>query len=163
MLAAGDPAPDFDAPTADGGRLRLSELRGRSVVLYFYPKANSPGCTRESKEFAQRYARLRASGFEVVGVSVDDAAAQRRFRDRCALPFPMVPDRSREISERYGVLGAFGWARRITFIIGEDGRIRQVVSSVLPGAHATAVEEELLAAGADAPRPGAGDGTDGPH
>ncbi|HEV2231447.1 MAG TPA: peroxiredoxin, partial [Thermoplasmata archaeon] len=85
MLVKGDPAPDFVGMTARGTPLRLSSLKGRRVVLYFYPKASSPGCTRESREFADRYSRFQERGVEIVGVSVDDPSAQQRFAERCSL------------------------------------------------------------------------------
>jgi thioredoxin-dependent peroxiredoxin len=148
MLAKGDPAPDFVGMTARGTPLRLSSLKGRRVVLYFYPKASSPGCTRESREFADRYARFQERGVEVVGVSVDDQSAQKRFAERCSLPFPLVADLDREISRQYGVLGAFGYARRITFLLDPVHRVEHVVESFLPGPHVAQAERLLLSKGA---------------
>ena len=135
MLAEGDLAPDFEGRTSTGEAIHLSGFRGKPVVLYFYPKANTMGCTRESMEFAQQYPTLHASGAEVIGVSVDDQATQAGFSERCHLPFPLVADHDREISRLYGVLGAFGRARRVTFILSPEGRIDRVVESILPGPH----------------------------
>ncbi len=135
MLAEGDPAPDFEGTTASGEAIRLSSYRGRPVVLYFYPKASSPGCTLETRAFARLYPELRGHGAEVIGVSVDDVQAQHRFSESCALPFPLVADADQRISREYGVLGAFGKARRVTFIVGADGRVKRTVASLLPGPH----------------------------
>ncbi|MGI0132181.1 MAG: peroxiredoxin [Thermoplasmata archaeon] len=134
MLAVGDAAPDFDAAT-HGGRLRLSSLRGKRVVLYFYPKAGTYGCTRESTEFARAYPTFQERGTEVVGVSVDTTNDLQGFAESCHLPFPLVSDSERTISRQYGVLGAFGYARRVTFLLAPDGRIEEVISTPLPGPH----------------------------
>ncbi|HYK92630.1 MAG TPA: peroxiredoxin [Thermoplasmata archaeon] len=135
MLAEGDVAPDFEGRTSTGETIRLSSFRGKPVVVYFYPKANTLGCTRESIEFAHEYPTLQKSGAEVIGISVDDQSAQARFSEQCRLPFPLVADADREISRRFGVLGAFGRARRVTFILSPEGRIDRIVESILPGPH----------------------------
>jgi len=140
MLTVGDLAPEFEGRTSDGRHVRLSDFRGRTVVLYFYPKASSPGCTRESKQFAAHHPTFRSHQVEVVGVSVDSAVAQQRFKETCALPFPLLADESKEISRAYGVLGAFGLAKRVTFIIDGTGRVARIVDSFLPGPH---VEQAL--------------------
>ena len=136
MLAEGEVAPDFTGRTASGETIRLSQFRGRPVVVYFYPKAKTYGCTRESMEFAHQYPALQAKGAQVIGVSVDDVDAQREFAETCRLPFPLVADADREISRSYGVLGVFGRARRVTFVLSPDGRVEHVVASALPGPHA---------------------------
>lgn len=144
MIAVGDVAPDFEGQTDRGDVLRLSGLRGHPVVLYFYPKASSLGCTRESQEFAHRYPAFRERNVQIVGVSVDDVASQRRFQERCSLPFPLVADADREISRSYGVLGAFGLARRVTFVLDAQGRVAHVVDSIFPAPHANGVARWLL-------------------
>lgn len=144
MIAVGDIAPDFEGQTDRGDRLRLSGLRGHPVVLYFYPKAGSLGCTHESQEFAHRYPAFRDKEVQIVGVSVDDVASQRRFQEKCSLPFPLVADGDREISRSYGVLGAFGLARRVTFVLDGEGRVVHIVESMLPGPHVTGVARLLL-------------------
>ena len=116
-------------------------LRGRPLVLFFYPKAGSLGCTRESVEFARHFDEFRARGVEVVGVSVHSPSAQRKFAESCSLPFPLVADEDREIARKFGVLGAFGFARRVTFLIQPDGRISDVVASPLPGPHVRRARE----------------------
>lgn len=153
MIAVGTQAPDFEGPTADGGHLRLSELRGRPVVLYFFPKAGTFGCTRESLEFANRYSTLHHRGVHVVGVSVDDIREQREFALRCALPFPLVSDSKKEIARRFGVLGSFGYAKRVTFLIDADGRVVQVIDAMLPGSHASQAVARFAAGSGAAERP----------
>ncbi|MGA7923845.1 MAG: peroxiredoxin [Thermoplasmata archaeon] len=145
MIGVGDVAPDFEGLTSEGKTLHLSTLRGRTVVLYFYPKAGSYGCTRESIEFAHLYPSLRARGADVVGVSVDDEAGQHRFAEECHLPFPLVADHEKSVSRLYGVLGAFGLAKRVTFVIDPQGRVSNVTTGMNPGPHVRAVSEELLA------------------
>jgi thioredoxin-dependent peroxiredoxin len=141
MLTVGDSIPDFEGTTGSGSRLSAVSLRGRAVVLYFYPKAGSLGCTRESVEFARHFDEFRARGVEVVGVSVDSPSAQHTFAESCSLPFPLVADEDREIARKFGVLGAFGFARRVTFLIQPDGRIADVVTSPLPGPHVRRARE----------------------
>lgn len=135
MLVAGDLAPAFSATTQDGSTFRLEELRGSPAVLYFYPKAGSAGCTRESIAFARIHDELARRGVRVVGVSVDDVSRQRQFAEKCSLPFPLVSDESRDVARAYGVLGAFGHAKRVTFLLDPNGRILEVVESILPGPH----------------------------
>jgi thioredoxin-dependent peroxiredoxin len=135
MLAAGDPAPDFTGTTADGSSLTLSSLRGRPVVLYFYPKANSFGCSIEARGFSEHYPEFQKAGIDVVGVSVDSVASQQRFVERCRIPFPLVADRDRTIAKQYGVLGLLGIAKRVTFFVDANGRIAEVVSGMAPGPH----------------------------
>lgn len=129
MIGIGEMAPEFDGKTHTGGRLRLSGLRGRSVVLYFYPEADTPGCTTESKGLRDVYPALRERGVEVVGVSVDPVPDQCAFAEKYALPFPLLADDSREIAGQYGVLGDGGRARRVTFFIDPEGRVRDVVDA----------------------------------
>ena len=150
MLAPGDLAPDFEVPASDGRRLRLSAYRGAPVVLYFFPKAGTPGCTRESLGFADMFPMLAGKGISVIGVSVDDADRQRRFVEDCSLPFPLVADLGKEIARKFGVLGMFGLARRVTFVIDSDGRVAEIVDSLLPVAHLQRVRRRLLP-GATAP------------
>ena len=156
MLEAGSEAPDFEGTTATGTRLKLSSLRGRPVVLYFYPKAGTLGCTAEARSFADYYPALRERGVEVVGVSVDDVARQGAFAQKCSVPFPLVADADRSIARRFGVLGAFGVARRVTFLLDADGRVMRVVESVLPGRHVAEAREAFLAG------PAVGDARDRP-
>src|SRR5215216_7837538 len=96
-LSPGDPAPDFSLPTADGGRLALQDLRGRKVVLYAYPAAMTPGCTKQACDFRDNLASLQAAGYEVIGISPDSPAKLAQFRERDAITFPLVSDPDRAV------------------------------------------------------------------
>lgn len=135
MLSAGQEAPDFTGTTADGTPLVLSSFRGRPVVLYFYPKANSIGCSIEARGFTEHYPEFEKAGVAVVGVSVDSMESQRHFTQKCDIPFPLVADQDRSIAKRYGVLGLLGFAKRVTFFVDSTGRIAEVVSGMAPGPH----------------------------
>jgi thioredoxin-dependent peroxiredoxin len=128
MLKVGDIAPDFTAPSSDGRTLTLSELRGRAVVLYFYPKAFTAGCTVETKGFRDNYEEFKALGAEVIGVSTDPFETQCEFADKHGVTFPLVGDFDKKISESYGVLRRFtSLDRRVTFLIDERGVIEAVL------------------------------------
>jgi len=121
----GDQAPGFDGVTHAHGTLTLSRLRGKPVVLYWYPKDDTTGCTIEACNFRDDHAALRAAGAEVIGISCDTLDSHRAFADRFDLPFPLVADTSGAITRAYGVpLGVDGngmWPKRWTFLIGPDG------------------------------------------
>ena len=146
MIEVGAAAPTFVGTSADGTTLDFASYRGRPVVLYFYPKANTTGCTMEARGFAEHYAELQRAGYSVVGVSVDSVESQKRFSEKCALPFPLVADLDKAISKQYGVLGLLGIARRVTFFIGVDGRVEEVVQGMLPGPHVARAAERARAA-----------------
>lgn len=129
MIAVGDIAPDFTAPNKDGTAFRLSSLRGSPVVLYFYPKADTPGCTVESKGFRDVYKEYLARNVKVVGVSVDDCPAQMAFSEKYTLPFPLVADTTKSVVKAYGVLGPHGTARRVTFLLDGQGTVLEVVDT----------------------------------
>ncbi len=135
MVAVGEAAPDFEAPNQDGTPFKLSSLRGAPVVLYFYPRADTPGCTVESKGFRDLYPELHAKKVQVVGVSTDDCPEQKAFQQKYGLPFPLVADRSREVATRYGVLSPRGNARRVSFFLDPQGKVLDVVDSSSPDAH----------------------------
>ncbi len=141
-------APSFAGPTADGSTLDFASLRGRPVVLYFYPKANTTGCTLEARGFAENFPELSKAGIAVVGVSVDSVADQKSFSDKCGLPFPLVADHDKSIARQYGVLGFLGMAKRVTFFIGPEGRVEEVVEGMLPGPHVRRAVERARARGA---------------
>jgi thioredoxin-dependent peroxiredoxin len=141
MIAVGDTAPDFQGTTGDGTPLRLSAYRGRPLVLFFYPKAHTTGCRLETRGFAEQYPELQRAGIDVVGVSVDSVEDQKSFAAECGAAFPLVADRDKSIARAYGVLGFLGLARRVSFFIGPDGRVEDVVDGLRPGPHvARAVE-----------------------
>ena len=146
LPSIGQAAPDFDAPTADGATLRLSSLKGRPVVLYFYPQADTPGCTTESKGFRDIYGELQKKHVEVVGVSVDGVEDQCAFADKYKLPFPLVADHTKKVATDYDVLRPSGRARRVTFLIGPDGKIADVVDSSDANAHVERARQRYLKA-----------------
>lgn len=128
MLKAGDIAPDFDVPASDGRRIRLADLRGRPVVLYFFPKAFTPSCTTEVIGFRDNYPELTRLGAEVLGVSTDGLDTQCRFATRHEVGFPLIGDEDRRICRAYGVLWALlPLAKRVTFVIDEEGVIERVL------------------------------------
>jgi peroxiredoxin Q/BCP len=129
MLSVGALAPEFEADATDGRRLSLTQLRGKAVVLYFFPKAFTPICTRETVRFRDNYAELTALGAEVIGVSSDPFETQCEFGRSQSVPFPLLADPDRRICSAYGVLWPLVLrARRITFVIGETGRIELVLN-----------------------------------
>lgn len=129
MIAVGSPAPEFEAPDQNGRPFRLSSLRGAPVVLYFYPQADTPGCTRESQGFQEQLAEFTKHGVRVVGVSVDDCPAQKAFAQKYGLSFPLIADSKKEVATRFGVLGPGGKARRVTFLIDRAGAVIEVVDN----------------------------------
>jgi len=135
MIEAGALAPPFTGTTADGAPLDFSTYRGKPVILYFYPKANTTGCSIEARGFAQNYPELQKAGIEVVGVSVDSVTDQKSFAEKCGVPFPLVADKDKTIAKQYGVLGILGMAKRVTFFVGPDGRVAEVVQGMTPGPH----------------------------
>lgn len=138
MIPIGTAAPDFEAPDSLGRSFRLSSLRGHRVILYFFPKAFTLGCTVETERFAALAPELEPDGVRIVGVSVDPPEVQGRFAERCRAPFPIVSDRSRAIARSYGVLSFLGVARRVTFFLTADGTVEEVAVGLGPGPHVTA-------------------------
>ncbi|MGC2288881.1 MAG: peroxiredoxin [Thermoplasmata archaeon] len=144
MIEAGAQAPDFDAPTSKGQNLKLSSLRGKPVILYFYPKAFTSGCAMETRTFGEIYSKLTAQGVEVVGVSVDDVEKQTAFAADCNADFPLVADHDTHIAQSYGVLGTFRLAKRVTFYIDPSGKVSDVVESMRPGPHTAKAVDKYL-------------------
>ncbi|QBS37346.1 thioredoxin-dependent thiol peroxidase [Thermaerobacter sp. FW80] len=142
MPKVGDVAPDFALVDHRGETVRLSDFRGRKVVLYFYPKDDTPGCTREACSFRDDYQRLQEAGAVVLGVSPDPVESHVKFREKYGLPFPLLSDPDHQVAERYGVwkekrmFGRTYWGiDRTTFVIDEEGRIVQVIRGVKPEEH----------------------------
>jgi peroxiredoxin Q/BCP len=131
VLKRGARAPHFSLQTSDGGVLRSTEYFGRKpIVLYFYPKDDTPGCTVESCAFRDAYEQFVAAGAEVIGVSADPVSSHRRFQDKHALPFILASDTARRTAREYGVPeGPFGLAGRATFVIDRHGIVRDAFSS----------------------------------
>ena len=141
-LSAGKMAPDFTAATQDGRRISLSDFKGQNVILYFYPKDDTPGCTKEACAFRDEFSAFKKQGAVVIGVSTDSAKSHARFAEKYKLPFTLVSDEDRAIVQAYGVWGEkrfmgrkYLGTHRITFLIGRDGRIKQVWPEVKPQEH----------------------------
>ena len=150
----GDPAPDFELPTDAGETLRLSALRGRPVVLYFYPKDDTEGCTTQACALRDGFPAFDAAGAVILGVSPDSVASHRRFRAKYALPFTLLADAEHAVAERYGVWkekSMFGrrymGVERTTFVIDADGRVAHVFAKVKPAGHAAAVAGVIASLG----------------
>lgn len=149
-LQPGDLAPDFTLPDTDGNLVSLSALRGQQVVLYFYPRDNTPGCTKEACGFRDAYADYQAQGVVVLGVSLDDAKAHAKFTQKYQLPFPLLCDTDATVATAYESYGLkkfmgkeFMGVYRQTFVIGVDGRIEKIYRKVKPESHATEVLADL--------------------
>ena len=149
MLTAGSMAPDFTLPSSDGGTVTLSALRGGPVVVYFYPKDDTSGCTTQACEFRDSWAAVQATGAVVLGISPDPVRSHEEFRDKYDLPFPLLADEDHAVADAYGSLGekslygrAYLGVIRNTFVIDREGRIQQVFENVKPKGHAA----EVLAA-----------------
>jgi thioredoxin-dependent peroxiredoxin len=128
MVEVGNPAPEFSATDCQGRPLKLSDFRGRKVVLFFFPKAFSSGCTAEVRHFRDNHEKIRALGAELLGVSVDKSDKQCEFAAKESLAFPLVGDESKEISKAYGVLWPLVRVdRRVTFIVGVGGVVESVI------------------------------------
>jgi len=148
MLQEGTTAPDFTLPADGGGEVTLSELRGKKVVLYFYPKDNTSGCTTEACNFRDDYSEIIAAGAAVLGVSPDSIQSHDRFKLKYELPFALLSDPNHEVAELYGAWGekkmygkTYMGIVRSTFIIDEDGKIVKVFPKVKPQNHS----QEVLA------------------
>jgi thioredoxin-dependent peroxiredoxin len=148
-LSEGEVAPAFSAATNGGGSVTLAELKGKNVILYFYPKDDTPGCTKEACAFRDQYAAFQKKGAVVLGVSVDPVKAHDKFVEKYKLPFTLLADVDKKIVEAYGVWGQktfmgrkYLGVHRVTFLIGPDGKIKKIWPKVKPEEHAA----EVLAA-----------------
>ena len=146
MLQVGDRAPDIEIPTDSGEAFRLSEMKGKRVVLYFYPKADTPGCTVEACEFRDGIKAFGKKGAAIVGVSPDKPAAQAKFKQKYDLPFTLLADQDKAIAEAYGVYQEKNmYGKRVmgivrtTFVIGPDGKIERIYHKVKAKGHAAEV------------------------
>jgi peroxiredoxin Q/BCP len=141
-LAAGAPAPDVTFPVHTGESISLASLRGKPVIVYFYPKDDTPGCTVEAQEIRDLYQQLQGTGAVVIGVSTDGRDSHRAFVEKHTLPFLLASDESGAIARAFGVPLKNGRATRVSFVVGADGRIKRSFPSVTPKGHA----QELLSA-----------------
>ena len=146
MLQVGDRAPDIEIPTDSGEAFRLSGMKGKRVVLYFYPKADTPGCTVEACEFRDGIKAFGKKGASIVGVSPDKPAAQAKFKQKYDLPFTLLADQDKAAAEAYGVYqekNMYGkkvmGIVRTTFVIGPDGKIEKICQKVKAKGHAAEV------------------------
>jgi peroxiredoxin Q/BCP len=148
-LKEGSKAPDFTLTTDDGGKLKLSSLQGKKVVLYFYPKADTPGCTKEACDFRDVFPKLQGADAVVLGASPDPVAAVAKFKAKHKLPFTLLADEEHSVAEKYGVWveksmygKTYMGVARTTFVIGANGKIARIFTKVKVEGHA----KEVLAA-----------------
>jgi len=149
VVEEGKPAPDFELASDEGEKVKLSDFRGKPVVLYFYPKDDTPGCTKQACALRDEYAEFRDRGAVILGVSPDDEASHVKFKNKYQLPFTLLADPEHEASEAYGVWGERTFAgrkymgiTRSTFVIDSDGNVTKAMRGVKPDTHA----EKVLAA-----------------
>jgi peroxiredoxin Q/BCP len=148
-LKEGDVAPAFTVATSGGGKISLADYKGRNVILYFYPRDDTPGCTKEACAFREHFADFKKKGAVVFGVSTDSVKSHDKFVEKFKLPFTLLADEDKKIVEAYGVWGEkrfmgrkYMGVFRVTFLIGPDGKIKKIWLAVKPDGHA----EEVLAA-----------------
>ncbi|HEY9806999.1 MAG TPA: thioredoxin-dependent thiol peroxidase [Candidatus Obscuribacterales bacterium] len=149
-LQIGDLAPDFSLPDTQGNLVRLSDLKGRRVVLYFYPRDNTPGCTKEACGFRDAYSDYQAQNVVVLGISTDDAKSHAKFTTKYELPFPLLCDADAVVAQAYGSYGLkkfmgkeFMGVYRHTFVIDPNGTIERIYRKVKPESHATEILADL--------------------
>jgi thioredoxin-dependent peroxiredoxin len=150
VIEEGKPAPDFELPTDSGETIKLSSLRGKPVVLYFYPKDDTPGCTTQACGIRDAYGEFERAGAVVLGVSPDSERSHVKFKDKYELPFTLLADTEHAVAEQYGVWGEKSFAgkkymgvNRSTFVIDADGNVKRVMLDVKPANHADDVLEAL--------------------
>ncbi|HMF55778.1 MAG TPA: thioredoxin-dependent thiol peroxidase [Pyrinomonadaceae bacterium] len=152
MIKEGDAAPDFSAHDAEGNEVKLSDLRGQKVVLYFYPKDDTPGCTKEACSFRDSFHELEEKKIKVLGVSLDNEESHQKFAGKYSLPFTLLSDTDHQVSDAYGVYGErefmgkkyMGLARK-TFLIDEAGKIKKIFDKVNVEEHAGEVMDAFAA------------------
>lgn len=148
-----DKAPDFTTTDENGKEVALKDFRGKTVVLYFYPKADTPGCTKEACGFRDTYKMIQKTGVVLVGISADTSTAQKKFQDKFSLPFTLLADADKKIANLFGVIkekNMYGkkvkGIARTTFVIGPDGKIQHIFNNVKAEGHAEEVLEYLKSA-----------------
>lgn len=142
-LKAGDKAPDFQAEDQDGNIIKLSDYKGKKLVLFFYPKASTPGCTAQACNLRDNWQTFQGKGYEILGVSADSGKRQQNFKEKYELPFPLLADENKEVINAFGVWGPkkfmgkeYDGINRTTFIIDEEGKIEEVIEKVKTKEHA---------------------------
>ncbi len=150
MVNEGNVAPDFTLPDENGNQVTLSQFRGRKVILYFYPKDDTPGCTTEACGIRDSFPNFEASGAVVLGVSPDSVESHKKFKEKYNLPFTLLADTDHRVAEMYGVWGTkkmygreFTGVLRTTFLIDEEGKVQKVFKNVKPDVHAQELVEAL--------------------
>jgi len=145
-LKIGDKAPQFEAKDQEGNTIRLSDYAGKKLVLFFYPKASTPGCTAEACNLSDNYASFLAKGYDVLGVSADSAKRQQNFKNKYELPYPLLADEDKAVIEAFNVWGPkkfmgreYDGIHRTTFVIDENGVIEDVITKVKTKAHAAQI------------------------
>jgi thioredoxin-dependent peroxiredoxin len=148
-----DKSPDFSTTDENGKEVALKDFRGKTVVLYFYPKADTPGCTKEACGFRDSYSAIKKTGAVLLGISADTAVSQKKFLDKFSLPFPLLADPDKKIANLFGVVkekNMYGkkvmGIARTTFVIGPDGKIKHVFNNVKAEGHADEVLDYLKSA-----------------
>jgi peroxiredoxin Q/BCP len=143
VVAEGEPAPDFTLTSDSGETVKLSSLKGRQVVLYFYPKDDTPGCTKQACGIRDAYGEFERAGAVVLGVSPDDESSHVKFKEKYSLPFTLLADPGHAVADEYGVWGekkymgrSYMGVSRSTFVIAEDGTVKKVLHNVKPDTHA---------------------------
>ena len=136
-LKEGDKAPDFTAKDQNGNDISLSDYKGKKVILYFYPKDDTPGCTAEACNYRDNYQDLLDKGYQVIGISADSQAKHLKFINKYSLPFPLIADEDKEVIQAYGVWGKkkfmgreYDGIHRETFLIDEEGKIEKIITKV---------------------------------
>ncbi len=146
ILKIGDDAPTFTLPDSQGNKVSLNDYKGKWAVLYFYPKDDTPGCTKEACQFRDDFKTLEALGAKVIGISIDDSFSHKKFAEKYNLPFPLLSDASGDVADRYGALNNFlviKLAKRYTYLINPKGKIAKIYLSVDTSKHSQEIIEDL--------------------
>lgn len=153
-LSTGQQAPDFELKNQDGKVVRLSDFKGKPVIVYFYPKDDTPGCTKEACQFRDEYAKFKQHGAVILGISRQDEKSHREFREKYHLPFDLLVDETGDVAKAYGVgkIPLFGFLHRESVLIGPDGKVVRFYGSVDPAKHAAQVLQDLATIAATEPR-----------
>lgn len=148
-LTAGDTAPYFTGTDQNGNEIKMDDFRGKKIALYFYPKDNTPGCTTQACNLRDNYQDLQKAGYQVIGVSADSVKSHKKFEEKYDLPFPLIADTDKKIIEDYGVWGPkkfmgkkYDGIHRITFLIGETGKIEKIIDKVKTKSHTEQILEK---------------------
>ncbi len=148
-LKVGDKAPNFEAQDQDGNTIKLSDYKGKKLVLFFYPKASTPGCTKEACNLSDNYSKFTENGYDVLGVSADSQKRQSNFKNKYDFPYPLLADEDKAVIEAYGVWGPkkfmgkeYDGIHRTTFVIDENGVLEDVITKVKTKAHTEQILSE---------------------